>query len=228
MRRASSPVTLTRPALLGVLALALFAFLAVAVQLRLLAGFDLALMQSLRGPDVSWLIGWATLTGVALAGPVSIAYALLAAFLLWRSGAGRWSPAPLAFLLATLVEVAMKSTIDQPGEPLRQFVRGTYYPFLSIDLGGAFPSGHAARTGFLLTFLALWLRSRQGVARRLSMPVCLLPAVAIGFSRLYIADHWPSDILGGLLLGGGIALLAAPPALRRSRAGEAGLPTSPG
>jgi len=42
-----------------------------------------------------------------------------------------------------------------------------------------------------------------------------LLALAFGFARIYMGDHWPSDVVAGLALGASSALLVAPPVARR-------------
>jgi len=69
-------------------------------------------------------------------------------------------------------------------------------PFVHAPFPGAFPSGHVARIAFL-----------AGIAR---IPLWLaVGAVALMMvTRVYLADHWPADVLGGLLLGLLVAQLA--------------------
>jgi len=58
---------------------------------------------------------------------------------------------------------------------------------------GSFPSGHTY-TG-IAAATVLWHHDK-----RLGIPAMIL-AVLIAFSRLYLQVHFPSDILGGILLG---------------------------
>jgi len=70
--------------------------------------------------------------------------------------------------------------------------------------GGSFPSGHVLTNVAIfgvLTFL-VYVRFRPSVLRTLTMLLLGLPIVVVGVARLYAGQHWPSDVLGGYLLGG--------------------------
>ena len=68
---------------------------------------------------------------------------------------------------------------------------------------GSFPSGHVVNLtaifGFLI-YLTLLLvadaRARWGLSALLALPI-----LAIGFARIEDGAHWPSDVLGGYMLG---------------------------
>jgi undecaprenyl-diphosphatase len=57
----------------------------------------------------------------------------------------------------------------------------------------SFPSGHAAAAFVIATLLAYFVPY-------LSLPVFAW-AIAVGFSRIYLGVHYPTDILAGLALG---------------------------
>lgn len=69
----------------------------------------------------------------------------------------------------------------------------------------SFPSGHVTfyvcYFGFLF-FVAYALLPRGSFSRRMSLFALALPVVLIGFSRVYLGAHWPSDALGGYLFSG--------------------------
>ena len=77
--------------------------------------------------------------------------------------------------------------------------------------GYSFPSGHAAKAaalyGIVAILAAVYLRDRRrfrAVAIGLSVAVILI----VGVSRVYLGVHYPTDVIAGWLLGGGIALAA--------------------
>ncbi|MFA9430642.1 phosphatase PAP2 family protein [Egicoccus sp. AB-alg2] len=69
-------------------------------------------------------------------------------------------------------------------------------------ISSSFPSGHSVR-GMVVYGLVAWflLRWASGWWRHLGIAVALLLAVATGWSRVWLAVHWPSDVLFGYALG---------------------------
>lgn len=79
----------------------------------------------------------------------------------------------------------------------------------SQPLSASFPSGHAACAAGFVT--GVGLESPRAA-------VALVPlAATVSWSRLHVGAHWTSDVVGGLIIGTGVALLgkAAVPAHRR-------------
>lgn len=66
----------------------------------------------------------------------------------------------------------------------------------------AFPSGHAAAGSVVVLLIALLLGSTatKPLVRRLLVIIGCLLALLIGWSRSYLGDHWPTDVLAGWLL----------------------------
>ena len=90
---------------------------------------------------------------------------------------------------------------------------------LDVVSNASYPSGHAANTAVLYLLLA-WL-----APPRRRTPFWALAAAMIvlnGLSRIMLGVHWPTDVVGGTLLGAAFALLGAwavpptPPAGRSS------------
>ncbi|MFQ9847078.1 MAG: phosphatase PAP2 family protein, partial [[Clostridium] leptum] len=80
----------------------------------------------------------------------------------------------------------------------------TVQQLIPLPSGSSFPSGHTA-SSFTAAWI-LWKADRKFGAAGLALAVC------IGFSRLYLFVHYPTDVLGGAVLGiacaQGIYLLA--------------------
>ena len=90
------------------------------------------------------------------------------------------------------------------------------YPNLS------FPSGHVVFYvqffGFLFYFMAR--RKKPGWQRFAAMFLVGCPIALVGVSRVYLGAHWPSDVLGGYLVGGIALFLMAVNYARFNRTGN--------
>jgi len=75
---------------------------------------------------------------------------------------------------------------------------------------GSFPSGHSTLAAACYLTLAMLVAS-LGTRRRskaLAYGLAGLVLIAVGFSRVYLGVHWPSDVLAGWCLGALWALAA--------------------
>ncbi|MFB7612671.1 phosphatase PAP2 family protein [Kitasatospora sp. NPDC056181] len=69
--------------------------------------------------------------------------------------------------------------------------------------GPAFPSGHAMASTITCAVLAglLWSQTRRG-GRIAACTIAVLTVLTIGWTRIALGVHWPSDVLGGWLASG--------------------------
>jgi undecaprenyl-diphosphatase len=83
-------------------------------------------------------------------------------------------------------------------------------PHGSYVYSASFPSGHSTLSAATYLTLATVIASLE--ARRetklLIYAVAVLVVMGVGFSRIYLAVHWPSDVLAGWALGSGWAFAA--------------------
>jgi undecaprenyl-diphosphatase len=81
---------------------------------------------------------------------------------------------------------------------------------VSVD-SASFPSGHAMNSA--VTFLTLGvLLSRTQSERRLKaylMGTAIVLTLIVGFSRVYLGVHWPTDVVAGWAVGAAWAILCS-------------------
>ena len=114
--------------------------------------------------------------------------------------ARRWADAALlaAAAFAPVLNLGLKELAARP--------RPDAGMALIVEAGYAFPSGHAVFAAAFFGAL-LWLADRWTfLDSRLELRTAfqgalLLLILAVGFSRVYIGVHWPSDVVAGFLFG---------------------------
>jgi membrane-associated phospholipid phosphatase len=67
----------------------------------------------------------------------------------------------------------------------------------------SFPSGHTSQytAVFGFAFFLVYVLARRSAWRTALVALLALPIVLIGISRMYLGQHWLSDVLGGYALG---------------------------
>lgn len=110
-------------------------------------------------------------------------------------------------LVATVMLAQVSSEISKQiiGRPRPDLV-----PHGSYVYSHSFPSGHSMLSAATYLTLAMLIASLESTRRAKAMVYGLaaLLMVAVGFSRVYLGVHWPSDVLGGWAFGAAYSLLA--------------------
>ena len=104
---------------------------------------------------------------------------------------------PLAIGVVVLVETLLKLLVLHGPPPHERSRTVELLPFLQVPFANSFPSGHVARAAFLLR-----------IVNRVPAWLVLAGVVLMALSRVYLAEHWLSDTLGGAVLGLAVAMLA--------------------
>ncbi len=129
--------------------------------------------------------------------------AVVVVWLVWRRSAW-WTAGWLALTcaLGSLIQQSLKAAVGRPRPVWPDPVDSAHY--------AAFPSGHAM-TAMLVCGLLLWLLHRHGVDRllwRTAVTVAVISVLGVGLTRIWLGVHWPSDVVGGWLLGAMLVALA--------------------
>ncbi len=76
--------------------------------------------------------------------------------------------------------------------------------------GYSFPSAHAAMATmfFLLLIYFHQPHTRSYLKSGVLIILSVLAVLSVGFSRIYLGAHWPSDVLGGYAIGSAWVLIA--------------------
>ena len=124
-----------------------------------------------------------------------VAYLVLIPLVYWCVDEKKGLHLGIVVLASAWLNITLKHSLSLP-----RLFSGTQEPSFGVIneyvIGGGFPSGHAQTSLVLFVFLALWIRKKWfwGIAAA----ICLL----IAFSRIYLGMYFPTDILGGWIIGG--------------------------
>ncbi len=181
--------------------LALFAFLAIWVAYHPVLAIDVTITRDFQTNQSPWLRY--TMLAASYIGNVmalSAGLVVLAAILFWI----------LDLRLEAIMVVVVSATSDILNSLIKLIVArprpsASLVEIIQAASGNSFPSGHVmsyvAFWGLLFSFGIILFRGKHWWRTALLI-ISALFFVLVGPSRIYLGDHWASDVLGAYLIGG--------------------------
>lgn len=191
------------PEIIFVSSLILFLILTAAVSFNLTLSFDKTVLLSLRNKNNlsvplfnTWLLP--LMRGITFLGnsdSVTVITFLLAVYLIVKKEFGLLGIILAAIISGSLIDLFLKWYFarNRP-EIVPHLVTAYYY---------SFPSGHAFISAVLYPAVAIiFIRITDNITVKTYITVItVLLVLLIGFSRIYLGVHFPSDVIAGWLIG---------------------------
>ena len=160
-----------------------------------LVQFDSAVVNAIHANTRPTLVQLMLITSVAGNEVPLIVSLILGGYFAWKRD---WDDLLLFVLVvggAQLLDILFKNLFHRP--------RPLFVDPVTTAIGFSFPSGHAMGAFVFYGLLAyLLMRNNTTLLTRIMISLIFILVVGlIGFSRIYLGVHFPSDVLGGYIAG---------------------------
>ena len=127
----------------------------------------------------------------------------------------------LMIIPASMGEIFGKLILFHPGPPvfLHRSVLPSNLPMFYVHTDYSYPSGHMTRTFFIITVLAciVIFKPKKHFNKTASIAIMISLALSMAITRVYLGEHWTSDVIGGSILGLAFGCFASVLILRHKR-----------
>jgi undecaprenyl-diphosphatase len=165
--------------------------------------FDTRVLQALRDPAAparpigpAWLEG-AMIDLTAIGGPtvLGLIVAVVIGFLILQTRYRTAIVVGITSFSAELLSHILKGVFNRP--------RPSVVPHLRQVFSSSFPSGHAMESAIVyLTLGAILMRAAQSrITKIYILTIAILLTALVGISRVYLGVHYPTDVIGGWIVG---------------------------
>ena len=165
--------------------------------------FDTKILRALRDPaDPSKPIGPAwieepllDLTAIGGSTVLGLVIVAVVGFLVLQTRYRTAIVVAITSFSGELLNAAMKYAFNRP--------RPSIVPHLRAVYSTSFPSGHAMESAIVyLTLAAILMRASESTVTKIYiLGIAVLLTTLVGISRVYLGVHYPTDVLGGWIIG---------------------------